>query len=299
MSLVVEKINIHGVTVSVVRDDLNHPIVQGNKLRKLKYHLLEAKSLGIKTLVTFGGAYSNHLVATAYAAREAGFQSVGVVRGDELDKRPDLWSHTLQVAAGYDMSFLFVNRSDYRLKIEAEPVRTLLAQSPYKYVIPEGGSGVLAVKGVAELVDEWMAESIKPSHVFCPVGTGGTLAGVIAGMAKHKLCCNILGTVVLKGLHGVKDDIKQLLGVHDGEVDWRLLNRYHFGGYAKHTSELAEFSIEFEQKHQIKLDKIYNSKSFFALTDMIEKGEITTEDKPLIIHTGGLQGGTFGAENTS
>ena len=295
MSIVVEKIKIHGVTVSVVRDDLNHPVVQGNKLRKLKFHLIEARIQGAKTIVTFGGAYSNHLVATAYAARDAGFLSVGVVRGDELAGRPDLRSHTLKDAASYGMSFLFVNRSDYRLKTEAEPVQTLLANTPDYYLVSEGGSGQLAVKGVAELMGEIAQQGYQPSHVFCPVGTGGTVAGIICGAQQQNLKCQVFGTVVLKGLHCVNSDIEQWLGCNGLKVGWNLLTNYHFGGYAKWTEELRNFALKFGDKHGIPLDKIYNSKSFFALNDMIEKGEISPQDQPMIIHTGGLQGGTFGA----
>ena len=295
MSIVVEKIKIHGVTVSVVRDDLNHPVVQGNKLRKLKFHLIEARIQGAKTIVTFGGAYSNHLVATAYAARDAGFLSVGVVRGDELAGRPDLWSHTLQDAASYGMAFLFVNRSDYRLKTEAEPVQSLLANTPNYYLVPEGGSGQLAVKGVAELMGEITQQGYQPSHVFCAVGTGGTVAGIIRGVQQQNLKCQVFGTVVLKGLHGVKGDMEQWLGGSVEEGWLSLLTDYHFGGYAKVTEELRDFTLKFSGEHGIPLDKIYNSKSFYALNDMIEKGELTAQDQPMIIHTGGLQGGTFGA----
>ncbi|WP_154222930.1 1-aminocyclopropane-1-carboxylate deaminase/D-cysteine desulfhydrase [Marinicella rhabdoformis] len=299
MGMIIDKINIKGVAVCVLREDLNHHVVQGNKLRKLKYHLIEARHQSTKSIITFGGAYSNHLVATAYAARETGFKSVGVVRGEELENRPDLWSHTLHDAAKYGMDFLFVSRSDFRLKADAEKVKKLLSKIQNPYLIAEGGSGELAVKGVAELVDELVDENISPSHILCPVGTGGTLAGIILGVAKHKLPSQVIGTVVLKGLHSVKSDIIQLLGEADEKTDWCLLSNYHFGGYAKFTPELVKFSIEFEQKHRIKLDKIYNSKSFFALNDMIQKGEITAQDRPLIIHTGGLQGGTYGSEHLS
>lgn len=297
MSLVVENIKIHGVTVSVVRDDLNHPVVQGNKLRKLKYHLIEAKHQQAETIVTFGGAYSNHLVATAYAARDTGFQSVGVVRGDELAGRPDLWSHTLQDAASYGMSFLFVNRSDYRLKTEAGPVQSLLANTPNYYLVPEGGSGQLAVKGVAELMGEITQQGYQPSHVFCPVGTGGTVAGIIRGVQQQNLRCQVFGTVVLKGLHDVKNDMEQWLEGPIVEDHVSLFTDYHFGGYAKWTEELRDFALNFSDEYGIQLDKIYNSKSFFALADLIDKRIITTPDRPIIIHTGGLQGGIFEPKN--
>ncbi len=292
--MVCEPINLLGVDVMVVREDLNHPIVQGNKLRKLKHNFLDAQKAQAKTLVTFGGAYSNHMVATAFAAQQLGFGSVGIVRGDELKNNHAIWSETLYQCQQYDMDLEFVSRTEYRLKQQSLTVKALLDKTPGHFIIPEGGSNPAAVKGMAELPSEWSDDFAQTTHLFCPVGTGGTLAGLIKGVANQNWSCKVFGVAVLKGLHGVKNDVKQWLGQQSNVVDWQILHGFHCGGYAKSTPELEGFCIGFTQKHGIPLDKIYNSKSFYALAQLIKSGEITAQDRPLIIHTGGLQGGTFG-----
>ena len=288
-----QSVNILGVDVWVKREDLNHPIIQGNKLRKLKYNLQAATDNGYKTLVTFGGAYSNHLLATAFAANQADIPVVGVVRGDELKNNQSVWSETLYQCQQLGMQLHFVNRSEYRQKQHSSVILELINNLEQAYIIPEGGSNELAVTGMAELVSD-LAKQIKPpSHIICPVGTGGTLAGIIQGVKQQSWNCQVLGVVVLKGLHSVKEDINQWLGGDCDTVKWQLINDFHCGGYAKATPELAGFCVGFTQQHDIKLDKIYNSKSFYALAQMIKNGRIQTTDTPLIVHTGGLQGGGF------
>ncbi len=291
----IQTIMLRGLPTRVVRSDLNHPVVQGNKLWKLKYHLIEAQKRSVKTLVTFGGAYSNHLVAMAYAASESGLASIGVVRGDELAMCPERWSHTLREAEAHGMVLHFVSRSDYRLKTNSEQVKLLLSSLDNPVVVPEGGSGPLAIKGVAEYIAEILETLVElPTHIFCPVGTGATLAGLIQAVDHLLWDCQILGVPVLKGLHGVKDDINQWLDEDEKLCRWLLLDQYHFGGYAKSTNHLRDFAIEFQQKYHIPLDKVYNAKSFYALNDWIKEGHISADDRPLVIHTGGLQGGVFG-----
>lgn len=290
--VVCDTINLLGVDVVVVREDLNHPVVQGNKLRKLKYNFIEAQKQQANTAVTFGGAYSNHLIATAYAAHELGFDSVGIVRGDELDNNQAIWSETLFQCQQLGMRLLFVSRTEYRLKETGTTAKDTISRLSNPYVIPEGGSNQAALKGVAELIAKLNSEK-PPTHLFCPVGTGGTLAGLIQGVSQQQWSCKVYGVSVLKGLQSVKDDIKQWLGEDDLIVDWQILHDFHCGGYAKNTPELASFSIAFNQNHGIILDKIYNSKSFYALAQLIKRGAITEQHKPMIIHTGGLQGGSF------
>lgn len=287
-----QTVEMFGVKITVKRDDLNHPIVQGNKLRKLKYNLLAAQQLNSTHVITFGGAYSNHLLATAFATQSMGLSSIGVVRGDELANRPETWSETLHHCKKLGMHLEFVSRSDYRLKTQSKAFKILIQAYPNHYILPEGGSNSLALEGVAELVEELQMQlSEPPTHLFCPVGTGGTLAGLIKGVGNNSWECKVIGVCVLKGLHGVNKYINQWLKHEDELPEYTILENYHGGGYAKNTPELIQFSGEFKQKHQIPLDKIYNNKTFYALLQMIQSGQITNSDRPLIIHTGGLQGG--------
>jgi 1-aminocyclopropane-1-carboxylate deaminase/D-cysteine desulfhydrase-like pyridoxal-dependent ACC family enzyme len=286
-----ETINISGVSVVVKREDLNHQVVQGNKLRKLKYNFIHANKYNFRTIVTFGGAYSNHLLATAYAAKRCGFDSVGIVRGNELANRPSIWSETLYRCQQLGMQLEFVTRKAYREKDQSSEIKHLLSQLNQPFVIPEGGSNELALKGMAEVVAEIAHQSQEPTHIICPVGTGGTLAGLVQGVSSFNWGCKVLGVAVLKGLHDVKNDVNQWLGDFKNQFAYEILTEYHGGGYAKNNPELVGFCLAFEQQHQIKLDKVYNSKSFYALAQLIKSGQIKANDRPLIVHTGGLQGG--------
>lgn len=289
-----ETIDLLGVQVTVKREDLNHPVIQGNKLRKLKYNLFEAVKSGHKTLVTFGGAYSNHLLATAYASRRIDLPVVGIVRGDELKNNQTIWSETLYQCQQLGMQLHFVNRATYREKQNNKSTQEFINHLDTAFVIPEGGSNELAVKGMAELVSDLSTQINPPSHLFCPVGTGGTLAGLIRGVQQQSnWSCQVVGVAVLKGLHDVKNDVEQWLRPLGSKGCWKILHDYHCGGYAKSTPELAGFCVAFNQQHGMALDKIYNSKSFYALAHLIKSGHITNTDQPVIIHTGGLQGGVF------
>ncbi len=286
-----QTIRVSGVEVVVKRDDLNHDVVQGNKFRKLKYNFIHANNKGHKTIVTFGGAYSNHLLATAYAAKACGFKVVGVVRGNELEHNPAIWSETLYRCKQLGMQLAFVSRSAYREKTENNEVKLLLSKLNQPLVIPEGGSNHRALQGMAELVVELKQQTHEPTHIICPVGTGGTLAGLVQGVAALNWRCKVIGVGVLKGLHDVKKDVNQWLEGVNNAAGYDILDDFHAGGYAKNSEELIRFSVAFEQQHQIRLDKIYNSKSFYAMAQLIKSGQITAADRPLIIHTGGLQGG--------
>ncbi|MCF6300250.1 MAG: pyridoxal-phosphate dependent enzyme [Proteobacteria bacterium] len=292
----VQEIIINGTKVIIKRDDLNHPIIQGNKLRKLKYNVVAAKNSNCQTLVTFGGAFSNHIVATAYAAKMAELKSVGFIRGDELANKQERWSKTLNWASEYGMELVFLDRQAYRQKSQSTVFRQALKKINNPYVLPEGGSNKLACQGVAELVDELNSQLTgSPTHIVCACGTGGTLAGIIQGVSKYNDQCKVIGIPVLKGLHSLETEINQWLRDIKPMPEWSLLSKYHFGGYARSNSKLIEFACQFTKTHGIELDKIYNSKSFFALSDLIDKAVIKTTDRPLIIHTGGLQGGSFDA----
>lgn len=288
----VESVQLLGVDVAIKRDDLNHPIIQGNKLRKLKYNVLKAFERSAKTLVTFGGAYSNHLLATAYAAKQCGFKSLGFVRGDELKNQTSNWSETLSQCHHFGMELTFVSRSDYGLKEKAGDIKKKIESVSAPFVIPEGGSNRDAIKGMSEIIDELNTQlKTRPSHVFCPVGTGGTFTGLVTGVTAHNWDCKVYGISVLKSLHKEISQIEQWLKDVGGMQNHVVLEQFNGGGFAKNTQELAGFGIAFEQKTGIALDKIYNTKSFYALAQLIKTGEISANDKPLIIHTGGIQGG--------
>ncbi|MEM1259667.1 MAG: pyridoxal-phosphate dependent enzyme [Bacteroidota bacterium] len=267
-----------GVSLSIKREDKIHPLVSGNKYRKLKYNLRKAQRLRHKTLLTFGGAFSNHIVATACAGKEEGFTTIGVIRGDELE---DQWEQnpTLKLAASYGMQFHFVSRESYRDK-EKNHLSAWLREKfgPY-YFLPEGGSNSLAIQGCEEILTD---DDTHFDVIAAAVGTGGTLAGLINSSRSHQ---QILGFSALKG-DFLKKDIRKFAV----KSNWEVVNDYHFGGYAKVTSELIAFINDFKKGTGIPLDPIYTGKMVFGLLDMVKKGRIKANTCVLAIHTGGLQG---------
>jgi 1-aminocyclopropane-1-carboxylate deaminase len=279
------------VKISIKRDDLNHEIIQGNKLRKLKYNIKYAIDQGFDTVATFGGAWSNHIVATAQAAQLSGLSSIGFIRGDELRSKPNLWSNSLNQAHQYGMKFVFVNRKEYREKHNSQTVKKHLAkQNQQPYLIPEGGSNKLALKGVAELIKE-LSQQIKPiTHIITACGTGGTMAGLIEGVSQLMWNSKIIGIPVLKGAQFLEKDINTLITT-ERKVSWQLYHDYHAGGYAKIDAATSEFAKKFTDDTKIQLDKIYTAKSFYAAYDLIEKNIIKPNSSIVILHTGGLQGG--------
>lgn len=281
------------VKIFCKRDDLNHPIIQGNKLRKLKYnigHALENKS---QKIVTFGGAYSNHIAAIAQAAKLSGLSCLGFIRGDELKNNQRKWSQTLQEANRTGMELVFLSREDYRLKQHSKVAKLSLSKIKNYTIIPEGGSNSLALLGVAEIIEE-LAQQIKaPKYIITACGTGGTCAGLIDGVAQQGWDTKVIGIPVLKGAKFMQEDIQRLSQFHQ-RVDWQLYFDYHAGGYAKLTEKYILFGKEFSQKTNIPLDRIYNIKSFYAAYDLISKAEIKADSSVVILHTGGLQGGVIG-----
>jgi 1-aminocyclopropane-1-carboxylate deaminase len=265
------------VSLTIKREDLIHPFISGNKFRKLKYNLLEAQKQGFDTILTYGGAFSNHIAATAYAGKIGEFKTVGIIRGEELH---DKWHEnpTLKLAHEHGMQFHFVARDIYREKENPSEIKKLEAFFGPFYRLPEGGSNVLAVKGCEEI----LTEDDAYFDVICSaVGTGSTISGIInASHDKQR----VLGFPALKGGF-LKEDIRKF--VH--KENWRLQTEYHFGGYAKVTSELIDFTNEFKRKTQIPLDPIYTGKLLFGVLAMVKKDEFQPNTKILAIHTGGLQ----------
>lgn len=268
----------HSISLTIKREDLNHPFISGNKLRKLKYNLLQAKAENKETLLTFGGAFSNHIAAVAYAGKEQGFKTIGIIRGDELfDKTEE--NPTLRFAQENGMKFEFVSREDYRLKSENQFIEKLKKKFGDFYLIPEGGTNELAVKGCEEILTE---EDSVFDYVCCAVGTGGTISGLINSALPNQ---KILGFPALKG-----DFLTDEIRIFAKKDNWNLISDYHFGGYGKVNLELIEFINTFFEKTKVPLDPIYTGKMVFGVIDLINKNYFPAHSKILLIHTGGLQG---------
>lgn len=268
-----------GLKVMIKRDDLLHPKIMGNKWRKLKYNLIEAKKRGFQTLLTFGGAYSNHIAATAAAAQQYGFESIGIIRGEELNENANA---TLRQAARDGMKFKFVPRTDFRLFKEDEAFAK--AKFPEAYVLPEGGTNDLAIKGAAEAVNEI---DVDYDYLVCPIGTGGTMAGLLSVLPSDK---RLIGISSLKGdfVHKMCSDLFSENAIRS--TNYEVFTDYHFGGYGKVTDVLVNYINDFKKKHQIPLDPIYTGKMFYAFDDLLKQNFFPRDSKIVLLHTGGLQG---------
>ncbi|WP_366186956.1 pyridoxal-phosphate dependent enzyme [Flavobacterium ovatum] len=266
------------ISVSIKREDLIHPFVSGNKFRKLKYNLLQAKDENAATLLTFGGAYSNHIAAVAFSGKEQGFKTIGVIRGEELASKIQE-NPTLKFAQECGMQFEFVSRENYRLKENQDFISNLKQKRGNFYLIPEGGTNDLAIQGCQEILTDEDAEFV---YICCAVGTGGTISGLINSALPHQ---KVLGFPALKG-DFLQDEIRTFVK----NQNWELILDYHFGGYGKINSELVRFINDFYQTTQIPLDPIYTGKMVFGIIDLIQKDYFPENAKILLIHTGGLQG---------
>lgn len=267
----------------IKREDQIHPLVSGNKYRKLKYNLQDAKRQQKKTILTFGGAFSNHILATAVAGKIQNFHTIGVIRGDELGNElsKTLASNTtLRNAYEHGMRFEFVSREKYRNKTSLSFLKKLQEKYDDFYLIPEGGTNELAVKGCEEILTE---EDKQFDYICLCVGTGGTLAGIINSSNSHQ---KVLGFPALKGDFLAKEIQKYT----KGKDNWELIKDYHFGGYGKYNDQLIHFINRFKIDTTIPLDPIYTGKMMFGIVDMIANNKFPKESKILIIHTGGLQG---------
>jgi 1-aminocyclopropane-1-carboxylate deaminase len=265
------------IPCDVLRLDQLHPVVSGNKWFKLKYYTIDAKQLGYDTVATFGGAYSNHIVATAFACKEAGLKSIGIIRGE---KTPQL-SATLTEALGYGMELVFVSREFYRDK---QKVRE---QYPDKnwYWVNEGGYGIPGMTGAKDILN--IAGTDGYSHIICACGTGTTLAGLVAAALPGQFC---IGISALKGYVNLRNDVMDLLPGEHQSRDFEVFNEYHFGGYAKHPAALLQWMNELWEEERLPTDIVYTSRLMYAVKDLISKQYFSTRDKLLVIHSGGLQG---------
>ena len=279
MSIIFDEMNINiKKNIFLKPEYLNHKYISGNKYRKLKYNILEAKSKRFSTILTFGGAFSNHIAATAAAGKEFGFKTIGIIRGEELKNKINE-NPTLVFAKSCGMEFKFVTRDDFRNKSSEEFLEDLRFEFGNFYHIPEGGTNELAIKGCEEILTE---EDKEFDYVCCPVGTGGTISGIINCSKPSQ---QVLGFPALKGSF-LKEDISKF-AVQD---NWRLISDYHFGGYAKVNTELIDFLNQFKKDTNIPLDPIYTGKMMFGIYDLLKTGFFPENSKILVIHTGGLQG---------
>ncbi len=270
----IQKVHYAGLIFDILRLDKIHAAASGNKFYKLKYNILEAEEQEQKTLLTFGGAFSNHIIATAFASNACGFNSIGIIRGDAVE------NPTLKMASAQGMKLHFIDREQYREKYNPDFIETLKEQFGDFYLIPEGGTNSLALKGTSEITD------LIPDmyDLLCvSVGTGGTVGGLIKGKKEHQ---HVIGFSALKG-KWIENEIEELVEHKNG---WSINTDSHFGGYAKWKPELIEFINDFYQKTGIPLDPVYNGKMLYGILKMWKAGEISADDHLLAIHTGGLQG---------
>ncbi|WP_410220628.1 1-aminocyclopropane-1-carboxylate deaminase/D-cysteine desulfhydrase [Pedobacter sp.] len=262
--------------IDVKRDDLIDPYISGNKWRKLKYVLEDASNQQKKHLVTFGGAYSNHLLATAAAASRFGFKSTAFVRGDQVE------NETLLLCKLFGMRLIFISRGSY---LNKQALFTLhFEKDKDAYFIDEGGAGLLATKGCAEII----AELPQPyTHLFCAAGTGTTASGLLRGLQQYHPNTQLHVIPVLKGGDFIKDEIAKY---HENLTGLHIHTDYHFGGYAKTTTELLTFMKDFIQETGLLIDPVYTAKMMYAIYDLQQQNYFKENDQILALHTGGLNG---------
>lgn len=270
----------HDLRFIVKREDLNHPFVSGNKWWKLKYNLAEAVRLGHDTLLTFGGAYSNHIFATAAAAKELGLKSIGIIRGEEALPL----NHTLTFAKSCGMHLHYISREVYRKKTESDFIEWLHNQFGDFYLIPEGGTNELAIKGCAEFARQ-LSQEVEFDYLCLSIGTGGTMAGMIEGLDVSK---KIIGFSSLKGGKFLEREICRMTSSE--KTNWSINTTYHFGGYGKLTTELVDFITNTNDQQLLPLDSVYTSKMFWGVRDLVKQNCFVKGSSILILHTGGLQG---------
>lgn len=275
-----QRINLPGWEdhdVYIKREDLLHPDISGNKYRKLFYNLKEAQRQNHDTLLTFGGAYSNHIAAVAAAGKEAQMTTIGIIRGEELadTKKND----TLRFAESQGMQLHFVSRTAYRNKTDPDFINQLQQQFGHFYLLPEGGTNDLAVKGCEEILT---AQDQRFDYICVAVGTGGTLAGLANSATGGQ---QLIGFSALKG-----DFLNEEVKKYTSKTNWSVTDAYCFGGYAKVNKELIDFINDFKKQTAIALDPIYTGKMMYGISQYIKAGQFPKKSRILAIHTGGLQG---------
>ncbi|HEY6505168.1 MAG TPA: pyridoxal-phosphate dependent enzyme [Chitinophagaceae bacterium] len=263
----------HGIEVAVLRLDKIHPVISGNKWFKLQYYLKEAKEQDKKRIITFGGAWSNHIVATAAACQMNNLESIGIIRGEE----PISYSPTLLQATEYGMQLHFISREEY-----AEKKIPASLMNDENYLINEGGFGQKGAEGAAAILNYTKKDF---THCCCAVGTGTMMAGLTMAVAPGQ---QLIGISVLKNNYQLNESVRSL--VADRSKKWEIIHDYHFGGYAKHKPALIEFMNDFYRQTGIPSDFVYTGKLFYAVNDLAKQGFFPAGSRLLLIHSGGLQG---------
>ncbi|RDH81458.1 MAG: 1-aminocyclopropane-1-carboxylate deaminase [endosymbiont of Galathealinum brachiosum] len=268
------------IQLFIKRDELIHPVIQGNKWRKLKYNLLKANNKGKKTLLSFGGAYSNHLHALAAAGKELGFKTIGIIRGEA----PRVLNPCLQDMMNWGMQLKFITRLEYKQKNNPEFIKNLKTEFSDFYLIPEGGNNTAGKKGCAELLDE-----LEDHYdvICCEVGSGTMLSSLIHTNTDPDT--RFLGFAVMKNTM-LNEEINASLELSKTLSDWTINHEYHFGGFAKSTPELNDFIVDFKQTYNIQLEPVYSGKMLWGILDLVKYDYFKKGSKILAIHGGGLQG---------
>ncbi|HPH22496.1 MAG TPA: pyridoxal-phosphate dependent enzyme [Chitinophagaceae bacterium] len=266
----------NGINVHVLRLDEIHAIVSGNKWFKLQYYLKQALEKNYTTVATFGGAYSNHIVATAFASAAFGLKSIGIIRGEA----PKIFSATLNAAKAFGMELHFVSRTEFENK---EHIQQTFNQN--YYWINEGGYGIIGMQGASDILKNYATQNF--THIVSSCGTGTMLAGLINAALPHQ---QIVGICALKGYENIENDIRKILPMAKQEFPFTIFHNYHFGGYAKHPKELIEWMNTLWKQEAVPSDIVYTSKLFYAVHDLCCTNYFSTNDTVLIIHSGGLQG---------
>jgi len=270
----ITSLKLNGKEISILRLDLLPTAYNGNKWFKLKYNLEEAVRTGEKRILTFGGAYSNHIYALAAATKEAELTSIGIIRGERIEPL----NSTLRFAEECGMELHFINRSEYRRKKDQDFIENLKYKFGDFYLIPEGGSNELGIKGASEILS-----AVSGYDIICtPVGTGGTLAGLIYG--KESLA-EVLGFMVVRD-----KTIQRFVESNSTDESWKLIGDFDFGGYARYNQSLIDFINEFKSDFSIQLDPIYTGKMMFGINQLITDQYFDSKAKILVVHTGGQQG---------
>lgn len=277
------------IEVYIKRDDLNHPQIQGNKWHKLKHNLAEAQRLHKTQLITFGGAFSNHIAATAAAAKQYGFSSLGLIRGDELAEQPDNWSATLKTAHNNGMALQFLSRKVYRQKSQPDFLQQLALKHPQAWIIPEGGTNQFAIDGFKSLASDLKQQCPDWTYIITAVGTGGTLAGLgkYLNISPQQ---QVLGVPAIGNADYLTEVINAWIEAGDQSKNWSFLNLNTPIRYGKITPVILQMQQQFKVDFNVPLDPIYTAKMVLGFYQALAENRFPPHSKIILLHTGGLQG---------